>query len=177
MTNPVGRPLLFKTADELEKAVENYFNDCLPHPEEYKHYKYHQIDEEYEDTKGNKKTRKVDDKSRPPYEEKRWGISQVKTPTVTGLALALNTSRQTLINYEDKDEFFDTIKKAKDLIEHHWETLLQGNSVTGVIFNLKNNYSWKDKTETDLTSGGKELKTALVEFVNGNTENQSTDSE
>ena len=41
--------------------------------------------------------------------------------TITGLALALDTYRQTLINYEEKDEFMDTIKKAKlksDFIGH-----------------------------------------------------------
>jgi DNA-packaging protein gp3 len=33
--------------------------------------------------------------------------------TVTGLALALDTSRETLMNNEDRAEFFDAIKKAR----------------------------------------------------------------
>ena len=33
--------------------------------------------------------------------------------TVSGLAYALGTNRQTLLNYEENEEFFDTIKRAK----------------------------------------------------------------
>lgn len=68
--------------------------------------------------------------------------------TVTGLALALNMSRQDLINYSNKEEFFDTIKKAKLKVENYLEKrLIKDNSCTGIIFNLKNNYGWKDKQE------------------------------
>lgn len=69
--------------------------------------------------------------------------------TVTGLALALDMSRQDLINYSKKKEFFDTIKKAKMKIEEQLEMLLisGGGSGTGIIFNLKNNYGWRDKQE------------------------------
>lgn len=152
-----GRPLLFNTAEELKERIEAYFNDCLSHPEEVTEYKYHTKEETYTVTnrKGEEetKTRELDDYEREPYAVKRWRISMPKTPTVTGLALFLDTSRQTLINYEenkDHPEFFDTIKKAKDLIENHWEQMLQGNNVTGVIFNLKNNYQWADRTEQEI---------------------------
>lgn len=71
-----------------------------------------------------------------------------KPYTVTGLGLALNMSRQDLINYSKDEEFFDTIKKAKLKIENYLEEhLLTDTSVTGIIFNLKNNYNWKDKQE------------------------------
>lgn len=68
--------------------------------------------------------------------------------TITGLGLALNMSRQDLINYSKKEEFFDTIKKAKSRVENYLEKKLITNSnSTGIIFNLKNNYGWKDKQE------------------------------
>nr|DAZ62845.1 MAG TPA: DNA packaging protein gp3 [Caudoviricetes sp.] len=68
--------------------------------------------------------------------------------TVTGLALALDMSRQDLINYSNKEEFFDTIKKAKLKVENYLEKrLIKDSSCTGIIFNLKNNYGWKDKQE------------------------------
>lgn len=72
--------------------------------------------------------------------------------TVTGLALELGfTSRQALLNYEGKKEFQDTIKKAKLKIENYAERkLYTAKNCTGVIFNLKNNYGWKDKTEQDV---------------------------
>ena len=68
--------------------------------------------------------------------------------TVTGLGLALDMSRQDLINYSNKEEFFYTIKKAKLKVENYLEKrLINDNSATGIIFNLKNNYGWKDKQE------------------------------
>ena len=71
-----------------------------------------------------------------------------KPYTITGLGLALDMSRQDLINYSKKDEFFDTIKKAKMQVENYLEErLINDTSTTGIIFNLKNNYGWKDKQE------------------------------
>jgi len=32
------------------------------------------------------------------------------------------------------------------------EQKLYGNAVTGVIFNLKNNFGWQDKTEQEVTT-------------------------
>lgn len=76
--------------------------------------------------------------------------------TITGLAIALDTYRQTLMNYEEKDEFFDTIKKAKLKIENFAEKQLYNKDVptTGVIFNLKNNYGWVDRQELDANVNG-----------------------
>ena len=80
--------------------------------------------------------------------------------TVTGLALALGMSRQDLLNYsertdEEGKQFFDTIKKAKNKIESRIEEgLLSGRyNSTGAIFNLKNNYGWKDKQEVEQSGG------------------------
>ncbi|MED4229483.1 terminase small subunit [Neobacillus cucumis] len=67
--------------------------------------------------------------------------------TVTGLALALDTSRKVLIEYQGKDEFSNTIKRAKLMCENYAERhLFVGKSgVTGAIFSLKNNYGWVDQ--------------------------------
>ena len=81
-----------------------------------------------------------------------WVKECTRPLTISWLALDLETSRQTLINYEQKEQFFDTIKKAKQRIESWTEEQLYRNTqVTGVIFNLKNNYDWKDKQEIDQT--------------------------
>lgn len=74
--------------------------------------------------------------------------------TITGLALHLDTSRETLLDYEDnRPDFSDTVKKAKAKCENYVEKyLFTGKNVVGAIFNLKNNYrGWKDKQETELT--------------------------
>ncbi len=73
-------------------------------------------------------------------------------PTISGLALHLGVDRRTIVNYSNKEEFFPTIKKARARIEAHLEKKLFGNNVTGLIFNLKNNFDWKDKSEVAQTN-------------------------
>lgn len=68
--------------------------------------------------------------------------------TITGLALALDTDRQTLINYQNREEYFDTIKKAKTRVELSYEKSLRKNGRTGDIFALKN-FGWTDKQEIE----------------------------
>ena len=68
--------------------------------------------------------------------------------TITGLALALNSDRQTILNYEKKDEFFGTIRRAKLIIENAYEKRLIANGRAGEIFALKN-FGWKDRQEID----------------------------
>ena len=71
-----------------------------------------------------------------------------KPYTITGLALALDLDRVSLLNYADKEEFFSTIKKAKLRVENYLEQrLINDSSTTGLIFNLKNNFGWKDRQD------------------------------
>ena len=68
--------------------------------------------------------------------------------TVTGLCLALDITRETLREYLKNEKFSDTIKKAKLKVENYLEKhLITDSSTTGIIFNLKNNFGWKDKQE------------------------------
>ena len=92
-------------------------------------------------------------------------------PTLSGLAVFLEVDRKTILNYSKKSEFFHTIKKARNRIEAGIEQLLFGNkNVVGVIFNLKNNFDWKDRKDMDITSGGKPLP-LLGGKSNGNSNN------
>lgn len=75
--------------------------------------------------------------------------------TITGLALALDTSRLTLIEYCERAErgevdieFINTIRKAKEQVEHSYEIDLKKSGRTGTIFALKN-FDWKDKSEVE----------------------------
>lgn len=68
--------------------------------------------------------------------------------TITGLAMALDTYRETLMNYQEKDEFMDTIKKAKQRIENAYEQRLIKYGRSGDIFALKN-FNWTDKQEIE----------------------------
>lgn len=74
-------------------------------------------------------------------------------PTITGLGLWLNLTRQGLVEYGEKEIFSDTIKKAKQRVEqYNEERLHSGKAPAGVIFNLKNNFRWEDKTSQDVNS-------------------------
>ena len=74
-----------------------------------------------------------------------------KPYTVTGLAIFLDVDRKTITNYESHEEYFPTIKRAKTRIENWLEehALMGDANTTMTIFNLKNNFDWKDKQEIE----------------------------
>ena len=75
-------------------------------------------------------------------------IVGAKPPTITGLALALGfASRQSLLDYEGKKEFLDTITRAKAKVEQYTEErLFDTAGANGAKFSLANNFSgWKEK--------------------------------
>ena len=87
--------------------------------------------------------------------------------TITGLALFLGfSSRQSLLDYEGKIEYFDIIKKAKTKVEMKYEENLSFPGCTGSIFALKN-MNWRDKTDIDHTTNGKDISIAPITWVNG----------
>lgn len=78
-------------------------------------------------------------------------FSQEGKKTMTGLALALGfDSRQSLYDYQKRDEFSYIINKALLRIENQYEENLHGQNVAGSIFVLKN-MGWKDRTEQELS--------------------------
>ena len=82
--------------------------------------------------------------------------------TLTWLAVFLDTSRETLQNYQDREEFFDSIKKAKDMVEMWYEIDLKKKGNTWTIFALKN-FWWKDKTEVDNNVNLKTIDNITIE--------------
>lgn len=109
----------------------------------------------------NKKPDGKNDTGRPfkfnsPKELEEKGMAFIKKCkkskepiTITGLCLALETNRETLMNYEKKDEFFDTIKRLKLYAENYAEEkLFSGRNTVGAIFALKN-FGWRDTFEID----------------------------
>ena len=99
------------------------------------------------------------DKNKKPY-------------TLSGLAFTLDMDRKTIYNYSKDDKFFPTIKKAKARIEQQLEenALMGKGNPTFTIFNLKNNYGWKDivAEETDESLNQvKELLVTIKEVASG----------
>ena len=118
------RPLKFKCNKDIEEKIEAYFKHC--------------------------------DKTKKPY-------------TISGMAVFLDTCRDTLLYFEnclhsqeavntslDHAEALmisDTIKKAKARCLAYAEEQLYSNPRTaGIIFSMKNNYGFVDKTEVVTTS-------------------------
>jgi len=67
--------------------------------------------------------------------------------TITGLALALGfESRQSIYDYEKREEYSYIIKRAKLLVEMSYEVDLRTQYSSGPIFALKQ-MGWTDKQE------------------------------
>jgi hypothetical protein len=137
--HPGGRPLKFASTEELQNKINAYFESCYQ-------------DVEVKKGKGKNQTTEVIHKRVKPF-------------TVSGLAAFLDCDRKTINNYEDMDEFFPTIKKAKQIIEADVEegSLTGAYNATAAIFNLKNNFGWHDKQEIDQNIGNKDDKPFKVE--------------
>lgn len=75
---------------------------------------------------------------------------QIKA-TITGLALFLGfSSRTSLFDYEQREEFSNIVKRAKLAVENSYE--LNGQTID--IFALKN-MGWKDKSDVEHSGGVK----------------------
>jgi hypothetical protein len=77
-----------------------------------------------------------------------------KPYTIPGLAHYLGfESRFSILNYEGKPAFINTVKKARTKIEsQRVENLVSGRlNPAGMIFDLKNNFDYRDKQELELS--------------------------
>ena len=90
-------------------------------------------------------------------------MMDARPPTVTGLALALGFhSRQSLLNYQAKKEFMDTITRAKMRVEEYCETrLFDRDGQRGAEFNLRYNFRWAQEAK----SGGNEDSASGVVMI------------
>ena len=124
MSNLVGRPPMYKSKEEIQEKIDKYFEEC--------------------------EGKVLEDKDGNPILNKYGGVIIMgsKPPTVTGLALALGFStRQSLLNYQEQDEFLDTITRAKSRVEQYAEErLFDRDGSHGAQFSLRNNFKgWKSK--------------------------------
>lgn len=165
-----GRPPKWATVEELQKLIDEYFLSCLaPVMEWIDNPEYDKDGDEIknEDIAPRIYVHKKDGNGNPIYE-------QIKPYTISGLALALGTSRATLLDYEkellesfDEDlrkQFSYAIKGAKQRVEEYLERyMFEGKNQTSSIFVAKNNFGWIDRTERDLTTKGDSLNEKKLE--------------
>lgn len=140
--HPWWRPLLFKTKEELETKIQEYFRSCWDYKRDL--FWWRIVDKEWTWEKEWKDWKIINQ-----WKHWEYVLERIKPYTVSWLAAFLWTSRETLMNYEEKEEFFDTIKRAKEEIYAFTEESLFWKWATWAIFSLKNNYWWVDKQEID----------------------------
>lgn len=124
----VGKPPRYKTVKEMQDMIDKYFEEC--------------------------EGKILKDNNGEPYLDKYGNpiIYDRKPLTITGLALALGfNSRQSLLNYQGKEEFMDTITRAKSIVEQYAETrLYDKDGANGAKFSLANNFEgWREKQQIE----------------------------
>lgn len=131
--NKVGRPSVY--IPSMNKKAKEYLALCVDSIEEF------------HKTRGEKSD---------SYDR----IVRVKLPTVAGLSLYLGVARSTIYKWaEEHKEFSDTL----DEIITAQEDALISKGLSGeynqtiVKLMLSSNHNYKEKSETDVTSGGEKI--------------------
>ena len=117
-----GRPKKFTDPVKLEEKINEFFEFC-------------------------------DSQTRMIVNDKGQTKLVFKPYTLSGLQLYLGCDNEVLTDLEKDDVFRNIIKNARKRVEN-WveEKSLTGDiNATTAIFNLKNNFGWKDKTEVETT--------------------------
>lgn len=139
-----GRPPKYKTAEEMQEKIDKYFDSC-----------FRPVRVLLKDT--SIYTNLKDENGEIIKE-------QYRPFTVTGLADALDMSRETLLRYGENEEFSDTVMRAKRKCELYAEERLydkDGNK--GAMFSLSNNFKdWKNKQDID-ANVNTEIKVTLTD--------------
>lgn len=145
MANLGGRPPVYETPEDMSNAISNYF--------------------EY--VKGEFEWVTTSDEEGKPCDVKRW-IREPEAVTITGLCLYLGfESRQSFYDNEKRDGFSYIIRRARMMVENHYEVTGQvAKTPTFQIFALKN-MGWADKTEVDNKSsdGSMTPKSTTIVFT------------
>jgi|SRR3990167_939027 len=89
-------------------------------------------------------------------------------PTLAGFAVSIKVHRDTLNKWSEvHKEFSDAIMRAKECQER----ILVTNGLKGLynsvfaVFTAKNVLGWRDRSETDITSGGEKINIVFHESL------------
>jgi hypothetical protein len=143
--NRAGRPLKFKTPELLQEKIDNYFKSIS--------YEQPMLKED-----GSQVINGLG--------EKVMQTVYISEPSITGLALYLDTSRETLCQYENRDDYFDIIKEGKLRVEHAYENRLITRGRTVDIFALKN-FGWTDERSQKNTNYNVEAPPTIIDDSKG----------
>lgn len=123
-----GRPPKFQSPEQMQVLIDKYFEDC--------------------------KGRILYNDDGSPVLDKYGNavIIDAHPPTVTGLALALGfNTRLSLLNYQAKPAFVNTVSRAKSRVEQYAEErLFDKDGANGAKFSLANNWEgWREKQQIE----------------------------
>jgi len=104
------------------------------------------------DAEANAKWKTPEELQKKIDEFKQYCLVNKVPQTLSRLACFLDCSTETLRRYGKNDPFCATIKKIRQAIEADKEERLITNNgnVSGLIFDLKNNHGYVDKTEREI---------------------------
>lgn len=128
MNDQFRKPLLFKTVEELQNRIDEYFDYC-----DNKTKEVH--------------SEKLGDMIVP--DPQPYGMA--------ALAYHMGIDRKTLINYSKREPYFLTVKRARDRVEADIERRMNTKDTftPGLIFNAKVNFGYRD--QIDITSDGEKI--------------------
>lgn len=115
-----GRPPFYKTPEELQAKIDEYFVSGV--------------------TKRIVIVGKGDNRKE----------IEIEVPTIAGMCYFLGfASRQSFYDYESRDGFAYTVKRARLFIEQEYEEMLHEGNTVGAIFALKN-FGWTDNQNLNI---------------------------
>lgn len=158
--HPGGRPPRWESPEQLELDIQGYFNHITRDvPRTHLESVGMVTGDDGKEKEEFKRVPSLNNAGNQIVD-----IEYIEIPSVLGFCSYTGISRETLCNYESDPEYFDTIKTAKTRIET-WKAsqLYRKEQVTGVMFDLRNNFGWKDKSELEL-SGGIERRNEVKEL-------------
>lgn len=126
----MARPPKFNKKDDLRKAVDAYFDSISRH-----RFLTEADGEEIRNDAGDAVV----------------VIEWLVPPSETSLCMKLGITKKTWCNYAHNDKLKAVVEYAKARIEEYLEQqLMTRKNVRGIIFNLQNNYGWREKTEVEV---------------------------
>jgi len=129
--NKGGRPPKYSTPEALQQVISDYFDHGY--------------------------TIKRVTVGKPP----NTTIEDMPVVSISGLVLFCGfADRQSFYDYEKREGFSYTIKRARTFIEQDYEESAQSGNPAGPIFLLKN-FNWSDKQEVEVTGAIKSVREVI----------------
>lgn len=142
----IGRPAKYETAQELGAAVEDYFRSVSYQKPVIITTPTGEVGEDGNEVIVTRMLREGPDNTGRPVTVTEY----LEPPSIASLCLFLGISRDTWAKYARRRGFREIVEHTRTRIEAYLVGRLESRHTQGVIFNLKNNFGWKDKQEVGL---------------------------